>query len=300
MTQKNNLTKKDFTYIYQVVLRDKTLNAFDRGMLITLVNLADSWEISVEGLSRILPDGKTAISSSLKRLTDKGYVRLSHTRDSKGKFKTTLEFRTPGEPEASEPKTSNHNRKTVTGNPSPSIRDGQSDTDIEPQYKENKKQNIKNSDNHSIILSMRPRERTKEHELTKEEECSAYRELIAKNIQLDLLRDAAERTQDPAEKEMVKEIYDTICDVVCFPRGDIIIKGAKYPWSVVKKQFLSLNYGHVSGVLNRVVNKSLCIQNMQQYLIATLYSESLCGTIKNQADLHDDYLMSLRGSPYAI
>jgi len=82
MTQKNNLTKKDFTYIYQVVLRDKTLNAFDRGMLITLVNLADSWEISVEGLSRILPDGKTAISSSLKRLTDKGYVRLSHARDS--------------------------------------------------------------------------------------------------------------------------------------------------------------------------------------------------------------------------
>lgn len=82
MTQKNNLTKKDFTYIYQVVLRDRTLNAFDRGMLITLVNLADSWKISVEGLRRILPDGKTAISSSLKRLTDKGYVHLTHTRDS--------------------------------------------------------------------------------------------------------------------------------------------------------------------------------------------------------------------------
>ena len=34
MTQKSDLTKKDFTYIYQVVLRDKDLSAFDRGMLI--------------------------------------------------------------------------------------------------------------------------------------------------------------------------------------------------------------------------------------------------------------------------
>ena len=300
MTQKSDLTKKDFTYIYQVVLRDKDLSAFDRGMLITLVNLADSWEISVDGLSRILPDGKTAISNSLKRLADKGYIRIIHTRDARGKFKTALEFCTSAEPEISKSDTSIHNKKPATDNPSPSIRPRLSATDKQPQYKTNRKTDIKKHNNPSILLSLPAETGTKGRTISEEEEQTAYRKMIAENIRLDWLQDAAKRSKDSNETAMVNEIYALICDVVCFPHGEFTIKGTRYQWPIVKKQFLQLNHSHVASILNRVVDQRLGIKNMQQYLIAMLYSESLCGTIKSQADLHDDYLISLRGEPYAI
>lgn len=50
--------------------------------------------------------------------------------------------------------------------------------------------------------------------------------------------------------------------------------------------------------LERLVDNSLEIKNMESYLISTLYVESLSGALKEQADLHDDYLRYLRGSPY--
>ena len=80
-TQKHS---KDFSQIYKTVLHDKTLGAFDRGLLITLYNLPDDWKFSVSGLCSILPDGKSAISGSLRRLEDKGYLRLTKARNEKG------------------------------------------------------------------------------------------------------------------------------------------------------------------------------------------------------------------------
>ena len=100
------------------------------------------------------------------------------------------------------------------------------------------------------------------------------------------------------EQEMIREIYDTICDVVCFPRKQITIKGTSYPWQVVKSQFLKLKPVHIANLLERLVDNSLEINNMESYLISTLYAESLSGTLKEQADLHDDYLRYLRGNPY--
>ncbi len=49
---------------------------------------------------------------------------------------------------------------------------------------------------------------------------SEYRNLIAENIRLVWLKDAASRH---GEKEvlMVDEIYETICDMVCKPRDKI-------------------------------------------------------------------------------
>ena len=83
---------------------------------------------------------------------------------------------------------------------------------------------------------------------------------------------------------MIWEIYDTICDVVCFPRKQITIKGTSYPWQVVKSQFLKLKPVHIANLLERLVDNSLEINNMESYLISTLYAESLSGTLKEQAD----------------
>ena len=116
------------------------------------------------------------------------------------------------------------------------------------------------------------------------------------NIKLEQFYEMAEG--NASEREMIREIYDTICDVVCFPRKQITIKGTSYPWQVVKSQFLKLKPVHIANLLERLVDNSLEIKNMESYLISTLYAESLSGTLKEQADLHDDYLRYLRGNPY--
>ena len=124
-----------------------------------------------------------------------------------------------------------------------------------------------------------------------------YRKLIADNISLDYLLDSARR-HSPAEVEMVNEIYDTICDMVCFPRETVIIKKAARPWEVVKSQFLKLKYDHVANVLNRIIDQDLHIRNMKDYLVTTLYEESMSGTLSLEASLHDAELKILRGQPY--
>ena len=76
------------------------------------------------------------------------------------------------------------------------------------------------------------------------------------------------------------------------------IMDTSYPWQVVKSQFLKLKPVHIANLLERLMDNSLEIKNMESYLISTLYAESLSGTLKEQADLHDDYLRYLRGNPY--
>lgn len=126
---------------------------------------------------------------------------------------------------------------------------------------------------------------------------SEYRNIVANNIHLDWLRDAASMH---GEKEvlMVDEIYETICDMVCNTRDKVKIKNTDYPWTIVKSQYLKLNYQHIANILNRIVDADLRIKNMNAYLISTLYTESMSGVLAEEAEPHDDYLKYLRGQPY--
>lgn len=126
-----------------------------------------------------------------------------------------------------------------------------------------------------------------------------YKNIIAENIELDILYDMA-KTKGADEVAMVTEIFETICDMVTVPRDQVIIKQTEYPWNIVKSQFLKLKRVHIANILNRIVDADLRIKNMASYLISTLYTESLSGTIGEQAELHDDYLKYLRGNPYSV
>ena len=126
---------------------------------------------------------------------------------------------------------------------------------------------------------------------------SEYRNIVANNIHLDWLKDAAS-THGEKEVLMVDEIYETICDIVCNPRDKVTIKNTDYPWTSVKSQLLKLNYQHIANILNRIVDADLKIKNMNAYLISTLYTESMSGVLAEEAELHDDYLKYLRGQPY--
>lgn len=149
----------------------------------------------------------------------------------------------------------------------------------------------------SLIESKSTQENLREDKSINPSIGTEYRNLIAENIHLDWLKDAAS-THGEKEVLMVDEIYETICDMVCNPRDKVTIKNTDYPWTSVKSQFLKLNYQHIANILNRIVDADLKIKNMNAYLISTLYTESMSGVLAEEAELHDDYLKYLRGQPY--
>jgi len=131
----------------------------------------------------------------------------------------------------------------------------------------------------------------------------AYRKLIAKNIGLESLLDLADRKDglySNTEREMVNEIYDIICDVVCRPRDSIKIENYDCSWKVVQSQFLKLTQTHVANILNRILSTKDSIKNMYGYLVSCLYKESMSGTVFDQAQLYDELLNYYRGQPYAV
>lgn len=267
--------------VYKDILKNHLLSLRDRGMVVTLLSLPDNWEFTISGLSKIIPDGKSSIRASLTHLEELGYISRTQERAECGKFgKIAIEihetpiaplsdFRKTEKPKADSP---------VAGKPASEKR---------TQYINNQLNNNQVKNHPSINHS---------DESEGEKDTEQLRKFVAENIKLKQFYEVAEG--NASEQEMIREIYDTICDVVCFPRKQITIKGTSYPWQVVKSQLLKLKPVHIANLLERLVDNSLGIKNMESYLISTLYAESLSGTLKEQADLHDDYLRYLRGNPY--
>ncbi len=285
-----NKTQKNFTMISNNILRDTELKMIDRGMLCTLYSLPDGWNFSVAGLTAIMPDGKSAITNSLKRLENIGYLKRTTYHGKRGKFETEIEVF--AEKIENLPLPIYRDRKTVTANSLQENHDGKTVTGNQLQYNIN---NIKQITKMDTVESIHP---SKEIFLMdRETEIQEYKNLIADNIKLDWLLEVAEQNGE-REVTIVNEIYDVICDMVCYPREYVVIKGTKYPWETVKLRFLKLRYQYIGDILNRIVDAELTIKNMSAYLVSTLFSASLVGAIESEANLHDSYLKNLRGNLY--
>ena len=81
-----NKTQGNFVIVSRNIAEDKLLKLIDRGLLLTLLSLPDKWDFSIRGLTKILPEGKAAIQSSLERLIEAGYVKRTQMRNERGKF----------------------------------------------------------------------------------------------------------------------------------------------------------------------------------------------------------------------
>ena len=282
--------------VSKIFLQDTSLSLAERGLLATMHSLPDDWDFTVKGMERILPDGEARIKKALNGLIAKGYVRREQDKTEHGRFGNNLicihEKPLVEKPPAEKPLTEKPPaEKPLTEKPlseKPPAEESSADSPLaerQAQYS-NKELNNKEFNNESSI------------NLSGEEgSTEGYRDLIAENIKLDWLLDAAgQRNED--EVHMVREVYEVICDMVCYPRKDVEIKGTRYPWSVLRERFLKLEYDHVASVLNRIMDASLNIKNMSAYLISTLYTESMTGTLEIQSGIHDEYLKELRGHPY--
>jgi predicted transcriptional regulator len=81
-----NNTQKQYTNIDNAIFSNRELKLKDRGILTTLLSLPDNWDFSVQGLYKILPDGKSAIEASLKRIEKQGYLTRRVIRDENGRY----------------------------------------------------------------------------------------------------------------------------------------------------------------------------------------------------------------------
>lgn len=94
-----------------------------------------------------------------------------------------------------------------------------------------------------------------------------YMDLIKENIEYDFYK----RHGNVSERELVDELYQLICDVVCVKRKVITIGGDKIPYELVKSKFLKIRQPHIEYVLESMRKVSSQIHNIRAYLLTTLY-----------------------------
>ena len=72
-----------------------------------------------------------------------------------------------------------------------------------------------------------------------------YMALIRRNIEYDYYMSVAEIS----DRELVEELYQLICDIVCVRRETVRIGGEEYPYELVKSRFLKIRQPHIEYVM---------------------------------------------------
>lgn len=70
----------NFTVIDNAIFKDRTLSLKAKGLLCQMLSLPDGWEFSVEGLTKLSTDGRSAVASALNELQEAGYFRRESIR----------------------------------------------------------------------------------------------------------------------------------------------------------------------------------------------------------------------------
>lgn len=81
-----NDTQNGYVRLDRKILENRELKLIDRGMIATLMSLPNNWNFSIRGLEAILPDKKSAIGESLKRIEAMGYLTRTQRRATNGYF----------------------------------------------------------------------------------------------------------------------------------------------------------------------------------------------------------------------
>ena len=77
---------KDYTTLSNYHFKDKVLSLKAIGLLSFMLSLPDNWDFSIEGLEKVLKDGRTSIANALKELEDNGFLVRNQLRNDSGSF----------------------------------------------------------------------------------------------------------------------------------------------------------------------------------------------------------------------
>lgn len=279
-----NKTQGNYTIVSNGILKNQSLSLKDRGLIITLLSLPDNWAFTINGLSKIIPDGKDSIKNSLKHLEELGYVSKTQNRGEFGKYGNIVieVHETPilpivENPLTEKPSTENPlTEKPLTGKPVP---------ENLSQYNNNKYNTNKSIIHQSIHLSINNQNVDGLVDMDESENYIYLKNLIKKNIEYDILSD---QFKDLTDKDILDQIVDLITEICSFAKKDILINGNHIPSALVKTKFLKLDSSNIQYVMEELKKGTSKIKNPHSYLISMLYNAQNTQNVHYQSAVNSD------------
>jgi hypothetical protein len=77
---------ENYTIVSNVCVRDNRISLKAKGLMSLVMSLPDDWDFSIQGLSSIVKEGKSAIYAAINELKEFGYCNVITSRDDKGKI----------------------------------------------------------------------------------------------------------------------------------------------------------------------------------------------------------------------
>lgn len=112
----------------------------------------------------------------------------------------------------------------------------------------------------------------------------AYEEIIKKNIEYEILV----QYKNGIYRKNIDEIVILMVETVSIPRKYIYIGGTRFPYEIVKSQFLKLNYEHILYVITCMKDNTTKVKNIRSYLLTTLYNAPNTIDSYYQAEVNHD------------
>lgn len=274
-----NKTQGNYTIVSNGILKNQLLSLKDRGLIITLLSLPDNWAFTINGLSKIIPDGKDSIKNSLKHLEELGYVSKTQNRGEFGKYGNIVieVHETPILPIVENPLTEKPSTENpLTGKPVP---------ENLSQYNNNKYNTNKSIIHQSIHPSINNQNVDGLVDMDESENYIYLKNLIKKNIEYDILSD---QFKDLTDKDILDQIVDLITEICSFAKKDILINGNHIPSALVKTKFLKLDSSNIQYVMEELKKGTSKIKNPHSYLISMLYNAQNTQNVHYQSAVNSD------------
>lgn len=281
---------KDFTTINNAMIRDKNLGGMERGVLLTMLSLPDNWNFSIRGLTCILPDGYTKISTALKKLEKAGYlVRERIYCD--GKI-SDWEYTFSDEPMVAPTVESVESSDFSCSQES----DFQGSENLETENLIQDNQELENRRNNKIKKNQESNNQENIDRVSIDQSACAdgqmdgyiheqeiYTEVVKSNIEYDSYALWAEDSDGYMTVKELDEIVQMIVRAICSRKKTERICGQDFPREVVKSAMLKVDRVCLENAVEQMKQTdNIC--NYERYLISTLFNEANGRSFKENAE----------------
>lgn len=255
-----------YTIVGQNISMDSRLGMKERGLFLTLLSLPDSWEFSVIGLSKILPDGKAAIQSTVQKLEKLGYLKRVQAKGEKGKF-AGYDWEIIPQPEIGAPLTENRSTENQsTENPST-----KNPTQLTTKVLTTKVSNTKVSNNQSINHSntMNINSDPEKEKIDRVIDDALISE-VKKQIDYDCLAEGGILQEAIAKSDLDAAVQALASLKV--EKNEQTFSGIPYSPEFIRQRADSIASDHIYYVFECFYDQREHIRNIQKYLRTSIFN----------------------------
>lgn len=256
---------RDYTVMSNHHLRNVGLSLKAKGLMSLMLSLPEDWDYTLKGLSQICRDGVDSISSALKELEQQGYLTRKRLRLSNGCL-GDVEYTIHEEPEIPLIEPNSPKRE----NPEQVFPDQVNPDLVQPILEKPVQLNTKELNTNESI-DKRDKTRT-----------CAYRELIKKNIEYDVL-------VKRYGTDKLDAIVELMLEVVVSDHPYCVISSEKLPREVVRSRFMKINSSHIEFVLGEFDKTTGKIRNTRAYVLSALFNAPVNMDNHYQFEVNHDY-----------